>query len=154
MHAIDLVAQHGLTVRHRAPGANYSGCRTTRTITVDRVRSEVDYVTILHEVGHTVDPEADAQRFPGFVRDGHTWSPRAEIGAWAFAFEHALVWTDAMQLDMFRSFLNHDAFTIATPDDREAMVQLLARASRDIEDEPWTAALRKRACERILQATA
>lgn len=53
-----------------------------------RIRSEEDYATCLHEIGHVIGPDQDSD-------DDLT----RERGAWQWAREHACAWTLAMERD-------------------------------------------------------
>jgi hypothetical protein len=67
-------------------------CATTDADPVEiylpHIRSEVDYATCLHELGHV------SGRCQGSKR-----SLTRERWAWHYARTHALVWTEAMELD-------------------------------------------------------
>jgi hypothetical protein len=131
-HACSLAREHKIRVQRRARGENNWGSKQSRTICCSPITDEASYGTFMHELGHVLDAEASSRRHPAFNRDGYRWSPKMEIAAWRYAIQHAATWTHAMQVDMFRSLESHDAFTIATGQDRVAMYELLAEGWNSI----------------------
>jgi hypothetical protein len=84
-HFAELCAEHEIVVRFTlaAPedGA-YSANHMQRRVTTRPIRNTGFYVSALHEIGHIVGPHQDKSRL---------W---AEWGAWIWAKENAIVWTD------------------------------------------------------------
>jgi hypothetical protein len=132
-HAVDLAVQHGVTVR-RATNTHGRADPEGRTITCPAVTDDATYAVFLHELAHVVDPDADSRQFPHHVSDTSLIAVGGELGAWAWAVKHALVWTKPMQEKMHASLLSYRQH--ATPADVTAMAALLVRASMTIVASP------------------
>ncbi len=126
-HAIALAVQHGITVTRSHDGPSW-GSQELKQICASAVTSDETYCVFLHEVGHVVSPEADSRQYRNFVEKGFLYAAGGELGAWRFAVKHALTWTAAMQHRLEESLQHHPAFTGATPDEEDAIVDLRAWA--------------------------
>ncbi len=70
--------------------------RRDRRIKIRPVKSAITYAIALHEIGHILGPRQSGTRLD------------KEVGAWEWAQEHALEWTDAMtgkMRDCLQSYL-------------------------------------------------
>ena len=128
-HAVDLMAQHGVTAR-RATDTRGLADPEGRSITTPAVTDEATYAVCLHELAHVVDPDADSRQYPHHIAGGCRIAVGGELGAWRWAHAHAKVWTQPMQDRMYASLLSYRRH--ATPAEAAAMVDLLVRASLSI----------------------
>lgn len=136
-HAIDLAVRHGLTVQRSTNSGGWA-VQETRTISVPPVVSEETYAVALHEIGHVVSPDADSRQYRNFVEGDALHSLDGELGAWRWAYKHAMVWTLEMQERLYRSLVANPAFRAATDDERWRMGALLTSACLRIEGPTWT----------------
>ena len=87
-HVEKLAADNGITV------GSHSSCgrawKRKRLVNIRPVKSPVTYAVALHEIGHVLGKDQSKNRL------------YAEAGAWAWAVENALTWTDSMTSTMKR----------------------------------------------------
>jgi transcriptional regulator with XRE-family HTH domain len=87
VHIADLCREHGIDVKHRRRG---SAVRAHWYIKIPPIRSDVTYATALHEIGHLLGNMQDGDRL------------EHEVGAWEWAKDNALAWSDRMEKSMRR----------------------------------------------------
>lgn len=95
-HVAQLCGDLGIEVLPHASGG--SACRRERSIAIQPVRSAVTYASALHEIGHVVGPW---QSQPSLY---------AEAGAWHWARDNALEWSEQAGRTCARclqSYLDH-----------------------------------------------
>ena len=83
-----------IEVGHHSSGGR--AWRRKRRINIRPVKTAVTYAIALHEIGHILGPRQNGVRLD------------KEVGAWEWAREHALEWTDQMEAKMrkcLRSYL-------------------------------------------------
>ena len=122
-HAIQIALDHGITV-HRGEWAGGGwGSAERRELSAPPVTNEENYAIFLHEVGHVVDPDADARQYTHRIKGRMMIAAGAEIHAWRWAMNHALTWT----LEMHRTL--HESLRFyrdhATEDERGGMAHVL-----------------------------
>lgn len=135
-HAVEIALQHNLRVEPRDPGTSAKGRIQTRTIHVPPVSNDETYALFLHEVGHVVDPNADAYQFRYTRANGVIASPLAEVGAWRFALKTARRWTRSMQDEAAGGLISYARD--ANDDERSSMVLFMTDANSLVCDRPWT----------------
>jgi hypothetical protein len=151
-HAIDLVVKHGITnvyLQHDGGGAAY---QESRSISVPPVTNESSYATVLHEIGHLVDPEADSRQHRNVVRKNERLSSDGEIGAWFFAAKNALTWTREMHDDMYYA-LGVYYKDLATEDELERIKSFVQWSGLRIADRPLTWDQLQRQCGNLTKTT-
>lgn len=95
-HVARLCGDLGIAVVPHSSGGRAD--RRRRTIAIRPVRSARTYAVALHEIGHVVGPWQSRQRL------------YAEAGAWFWAREHALEWSEQVSKTCARclqSYLDH-----------------------------------------------
>jgi hypothetical protein len=75
-----------ITVENHSRGGR--AYRRERRIKIRPVKSAITYAVALHEIGHILGPRQCGTRLD------------KEVGAWEWAQEHALEWTDTMTAKM------------------------------------------------------
>lgn len=122
-HVDEMCTEHDLSWLEDAPGWEHaSGDFDTRTIHTAPLRSELDYLATVHEVGHFALPDA-----PTFAPDGETVIFENEERVWVWTLEHARLSPSEGALDaIYSRFWSHEGQT-APPDVRARMRALLGR---------------------------
>ena len=132
-HAIELCVQHGVTAV-RSADTHGRAFQEARRILTPPVTNEENYAVTLHELGHIVSPEGDSRQYTHVITDDALIAVQGELGAWRWAVAHALVWTKAMQGQMYAALLSYRHR--ATPAEADAMVRLLMHAHSRITPNP------------------
>lgn len=158
-HAIDLAVECRISHEPKYIGANASTER--RIVRCEPVLSEPAYAVFLHELGHVVEPKADALQQRHIIDQSGISAPLAECGAWAWAILHTYrspddpetpLWTMPMhdRLNKSISTYRHDA----TPDEIEHINAIVAVSYRAIQPAPDSPRGRARHRERRLEQIA
>jgi hypothetical protein len=88
-----------------------------RTVLIEPVRDESSYAVAIHEIAHH-----RAKRSPRTLR--------SEVAAWAWAKEHALVWTEACQQRMAKALGSYAAAAGGSADELLELLELERLCSR------------------------
>jgi len=97
-HFAELAAEHRITVKFTLADPNqgaYFARRDSRMISTRPIRNTGFYISALHEIGHIVGPDQGGSRL------------KAEWGAWRWAKENAIVWTDTAERVMKRALTSY-----------------------------------------------
>ena len=132
-HAIELCLQHRITATRSADTGGRAHLEARRIVT-PAVTNEAHYAVTLHEIGHVVSPDGDSRQYTHVIADDTMIAVGGELGAWRWAVDHALAWTQPMQDRMYGSLLRHRQR--ATPAEVGEMVQLLVSASLRVAPNP------------------
>lgn len=97
LHFMQLAAVHNISVKFtlNPPSSGYLADRESRSIVTRPVQNTGYYVSALHEIGHIVGPDQDRSRL------------EAEWGAWRFAKENAVTWTDTAERVMKKALSSY-----------------------------------------------
>ena len=130
-HAVQLCMEHKIrAVLNRREGVGGYANATNRVITVPRIISEISYATVLHEIGHIVDPRRESgfsKKLGGVV---YAANPVGERAAWNWASHNALRWTRKMHQDLTRC-LADDAARYRKQSDGDGDLSLFTACVRE-----------------------
>jgi len=122
IHISDLCETHGITVGSHSRGGR--AFKKRRHINIRSVKTSVTYAMALHEIGHIIGKRRSGRRID------------SETGAWEWAKENALTWTQPMNKTMVRSLQSYIAWTrrhviAKEPDDSHPVWELLDAGVRE-----------------------
>ena len=131
-HAVDLAVAGGLTEAHyRSWDKSQWGSAEARSIGVAGITNEPTAASAYHELGHALDPNADARQhryevITGSDGERSSVSPLAECAAWVWAIDHMWrgYWTSSMNERMTQALSSYRSY--ATPQELEVMTRTVA----------------------------
>lgn len=91
-HFAGLADQHNVLVGRHHDGVAY---RKIRSVCIRPIKTAITYAVAMHELGHILGPRQSGVRLD------------QEVGAWEWAHDNALEWTDAMEGTMQRSLRSY-----------------------------------------------
>ena len=100
LHIQELCAEHKITVKYQSLDditPSYYANQKTKVIMIRPTKNTGYYVSALHEIGHLV---GENQSMDNDLIE-------KEIGAWKYAMEQAIVWTDTATRIMKRALMSY-----------------------------------------------
>lgn len=115
IHVAVICAENNIeVVKHSRSGAAW---RKSRRIAIRPVKTAISYAVALHEIGHILGPQQSGTRL------------MKECGAWLWAHDNAMTWTDAMEKAMQKRLRSYVAWaqrhkTAAKPDCNHPIMEM------------------------------
>jgi hypothetical protein len=117
---------------------------------VPAVLTEAAYSTALHEFGHCASAAADShQHRHAFSANNSIVAPVAEEFSWRWVVDHALIFTELMQLDLVDALGTYRRLTTTTSDEAEGIDAFMQEAAARVRPAPDTLAGRELRVQQI-----